>query len=246
MVFIPGIGNAGSQNQSRFINGVSHDFVYDDFDGGARGRMGWAGISVNSGNYFENSGNTDGIDSTSLASGIWLISTGTNASGGGGIYTQINAYTGGYQTFELIFRIKIPDLYSAGQPYKIFAGFGDDYTSNSEYTDGAYFLYDGATSGNWICCTSQTATRTRTTSAKAVDSNWTWFKVAISLTDVKFYTAPTFTGTWTLLATHTDNLPFGGSKLFGIAHKIAKTGGITARTFGIDYCSIEKIWSGNR
>lgn len=237
---------AFSTGNRSFPNGVAYDFIYDDFDGGARGRMGWAGISVNSGNYYENAGNTDGIDSTSLASGVWLVSTGTNASGGGGIYTQINAYTGGYQTIEQIFRVRIPDLYSAGQPYKLYLGFGDEYTSNNEPTDGAYFLYDGSASGNWKCCTSQTGTRTRTDTSKAVDTNWTWFKIAFSLSDVKFYTAPTFSGPWTLLATNIDNLPFGGSKLFGIMHKIAKTSGITARTFGIDYCSIEKAWSTGR
>lgn len=224
-------------------SGPGYDYLYDDYDGGTGGRLGWVAIAGTTGSYNENAIEA-GVNSTDNGSGVWRIFTGTNTAGRGGIYTNDSAYLMGYQTFDQVWRINIPTLYSVAQQYKIFIGFGDDIVGG-EHTNGAYFLYDGGVSANWQICTAASGTRTRTTSSQAVTTNWCWLRVVISTTDVKFYYGTTF-GSWTLLGTINTNLPTAATQQFGNTAKIVKSAGTTDRFAYLDCFSLSKTWVTSR
>lgn len=250
-IILPGSPTSGNMAATRDyvlsnvspISGAGYDYLYDDFDGGTGGRLGWVNISGTTGNYNEN-GIDNGVNATDLASGVWRLFTGTNTAGRGGIYTNDSAYLMGYQTLDQAWRIAIPTLYSAAQAYKIFIGFGDNSVGN-EHASGAYFLYDGATSANWQICSAAGGTRTRTTSSQVVGTEWAWFRVLISTTDIKYYYATTY-GSWTLLGTISSNLPTASGNQFGNTAKIVKSAGTTDRFFYADCFNLSKTWVTSR
>lgn len=122
----------------------------------------------------------------------------------GGIYT-FNQFS--YSTFSVkqTYRLKLDDFssYWSGGTLAFNCGLGVTPT-NSEPATGVYFLIDGSVnSTNWLCCTANGGTRTRTNSSTAFAVNRSIIELGIEAdaSSAKFYI------NGSLVATNTTNLP---------------------------------------
>lgn len=161
--------------------------------------------------------------------GVARLQTGTDTAGRAGLTTIIHDVAGG-SIFEAV--IKIEDLATAGEDFDIFVGWGNDQ-AGSEHTDGYYFKYDRGTSPNWIICTNDDDTATRTTTSTAVVADaYINLKIVVNAarTSAEYFVNGVSVGTVS------TSLPDAGEFLYGMA-KIIKSAGTTSRDLYVDLIS---------
>jgi hypothetical protein len=176
-------------------------------------------------------------------------STGTSAVGFAGIYgttsgNNFMALGGGPVSFST--STFIPTLSNGTERYRIVLGFGTTALNASDLT-GIFFTYDEggiqngtSASPNWQCVTSVSSVRTLTVTSVAA-STTAWQKLSIEInaasTSVEFYIDNV------LVATHTTNIPTGITQLVTPKIQIAKSIGITSRTFFADYFGYKQTYT---
>lgn len=185
-------------------------------------------------------GNTSAPIATTATNrvGVCQFGTGTTATGRVSIllYNNPIRLSGGSVFWEA--DIRVPTLSTSAERFQCFFGIGDTETAINQ-VDAVGFVYDeggtstGSTaSANFQCVTANNSTRTFTTSSTAVAAN-TWHHLTIEInaagTQVLFYVD------YTLVATHTTNIPTGSGRETSLMMGIFKSVGTTSRTLNIDY-----------
>jgi hypothetical protein len=141
-------------------------------------------------------------------------------------------------------RIRIPTLNDGTQKFYVNLLFGSGLISPT-IGEGVGFLYDldGTTTGssasaNWQTYSVNNSTRTfnqNYTGVAVAANTWTKLKIIFNNTEAYYYIDGT------LVARHTSNLPAGDNIFPNTA--IIKTAGIVARTYQIDYSTIDIKYS---
>lgn len=165
--------------------------------------------------------------------GVGQIETGTTTTGSAGIGSGVSALLlgNGQGVFEGSFRVAT--LSDSAQRYSVRIGFIDSHTADA--TDGVYFEYDEATSANWRVGCASNGSRTKTSTATAVDTNFHTFKVVVNAagTSASFY----IDGTEVSGSPIITNLPTGAGRDTGFGFMILKSVGTTERTLEYDWIS---------
>ena len=213
-----GYGSLYSDFMGTFLAGASASILLGDWTLSTNG--GSSGIS--------NVGN--GVSATDRAIGVVQLTTGTTTTGRACMGADPSSIVLGYGYHYMEARIMIPTLGATGQQYQIRIGFGDSQNANGAGTDGAYLLYDPATTTAWRVSTLAGGTATTTTTSTTPAAN-TWYKVAVEDTG----TATNFYVDDVLIGTSSTNRPTGAAQQCGLMAKIDKTTGSTARLFYLDY-----------
>jgi hypothetical protein len=141
-------------------------------------------------------------------------------------------------------RVRIPTLNDGTQ--KFYVNFGIlPAVPSATLTEGVGFLYDldGTTTGstgsaNWQTYSVNNSTRTfnqNYTGVAVAANTWTKLKVIFNSTEAYYYIDGT------LVARHTSNLPAENN--IAPCYAIIKTAGIVARTYQIDYSTIDIKYS---
>jgi hypothetical protein len=142
-------------------------------------------------------------------------------------------------------RVRIPNLSDVTNSYYIKFGFWATSINQATMANGIAFTYDlsgtqtgSSASSNWQTVTASSNARTynQNYTATTVTAN-TWVKLRIiaNTTDIKFYINNT------LVATHTTNLPTAQNLI--PFFDLRKTAGSTARTFEVDYYTLDIKYS---
>jgi hypothetical protein len=175
-------------------------------------------------------------------------STSTSASGSSSaIYGGVSInqlYVPSSNWFIYTTRVRIPTLNDGTQ--KFYVNFGVlPSAPSATLTEGVGFLYDldGSTTGSsasadWQTYSVNSSTRTfnqNYTGVAVAANTWTKLKVIFNNTEAYYYIDGT------LVARHTSNLP--ASDNIAPCHAIIKTAGIVARTYQIDYSTIDIKYS---
>lgn len=177
--------------------------------------------------------------------GSWNITHSTASNRSGITQTFETMLLGSYDLyFEAI--IKVGTLATVSEDYVLTAGFSDqlNYEANGLATDGVYFQYDRAVTGDfWGTRTASNSTRTSNTSTIAVAANTTYrLGIVISgSTSAKFYVNGTQTA-----ATHSANLPTGAGRQTAVTFRVDKTAGSAASAFEVDHMSIYGFFASAR
>lgn len=165
--------------------------------------------------------------------GVIQIETGTTTTGSAGIGTNPDALLlgNGQAVFEGSFRV--PTLSDGTNTYTSRIGFIDSHTADS--TDGVYFEYDSSTSANWRVATASNSTRTKTSSATAVDTSFHTFKAVVNAagSSAAFY----IDGAEVSGSPIATNIPTGAGRYTGWGFMILKSAGTTERTLESDWVS---------
>lgn len=155
--------------------------------------------------------------------------TGTTTTGRGGMTIAAGAnaieWLGAGRVIFLA-RVRFPALSIVAEEYNYCFGFANQLSTGTfPPTSGCWFQYDRITDGDfWAVCTGAT----KTVTSFAVNTNFVWL-MAMAKSDnseVIFYGKRSATDAWTVLATHTTNIPAAGAAL-GAGFKITKTAGTT-------------------
>lgn len=125
--------------------------------------------------------------------------------------------------------LNIVNLYSAGvREYIYTIGYGDVIVAG-DYSDGVYFEYDGATSGNWRICTANGGVRTKVTTSVAASTSYVNLAIEINAagTSAQFFINGTSVGTIT------TNIPTSNPS--GYNAQIRNVTGVGQSDVHIDY-----------
>jgi hypothetical protein len=189
----------------------------------------WQGGVENDANYIIGSTSTS---ATGTAYAIY---------GGAGINVL---YVPSSNWFTYTTRVRIPTLNDGTQKFYVNFGVLSTFPS-ANINEGVGFLYDldGTTTGssasaNWQTYSINNSTRTfnqNYTGVAVAANTWTKLKVIFNNTEAYYYIDGT------LVARHTSNLPAGDNIV--PCHAIIKTAGIIARTYQIDYSTIDIKYS---
>lgn len=234
---VPGSGNA-SATQVVLGNDTRLTQYYDektyqgtwDFDENASPAAGWT-------TSISGTGSAVGpIDSEQGAYGIHQIATGTTATGRGSYFRSSQAVRFGVMSYISRWRIRIPTLSDSGERFILRIGFGDQVSVDN--TDGAYFVYDEATSANWRICTANNGLRTINTTSIAVNTSWELLEVRVNAggTSVEFFVDGVSAG-----SPITNNIPTGSGRTCGLLMHVIKSVGTTSRTILMDRVNITAV-----
>lgn len=139
--------------------------------------------------------------------------------------------------------VYIPTLaVGGGNDFKFQFGLGDNTASTTDPANGVFFEYNRVSSLNWRARCASGSTYTNTDSGIAVAAA-TWYKLKVIInaanTQAQYYIA-TGTGAYTLIATHTTNLP---STAIDPNFKMVKLNGGNLRVTHIDFFSMSYSFS---
>lgn len=175
--------------------------------------------------------------------------TGTTATGAAGIFSTTsgnNFLALGGGAFSFTTSILIPTLSTSLERYRIVVGIGTSAINASDPT-GIFFTYDegGIQNGtspspNWQCITAVSNVRTlNVTSVAANTTAWQKFTIEVNAasTSVQFYIDNV------LVATHSTNVPTGVSQAIIPKIQIAKSIGLTSRSFFADYFGYKQTFT---
>lgn len=138
--------------------------------------------------------------------------------------------------------IGINTLSDGTDTYTYRFGFMDTTTA-ADATDGAYFEYDSTTSANWLMCTSNNSTRTKTPSSIAVvASTWTLLTIKVNSdgTSADFFVNGVMAGSIT------TNIPTGSGRQTGAKIQMVKVAGTNQRIIYHDFLLYDGSFSTNR
>lgn len=220
---------------SRSLNPTSRILMYDDFITTAVTSVhGWAatvsgtGASCQAGTY--------GTNATNKALGVWQCDTGTVATGRGAMNLGTATIVPGQGSMVFMFRVAVEALSTSTEEYNLKVGLFDQ-TGTGDAVDGIYFDYDRALAGDfWRIAAAGTSTRTKVTSATAVNTNYIWLMAVTNpaWTSVDYFAKANASTTWTDLGNISDaNVPTATEMVAPIM-KLEKTVGTTQRNADID------------
>lgn len=170
--------------------------------------------------------------------GIVSLTTGTTTTGRIGYYTTVTQVVLGAGGAYYDTQIQIPTLSDATDRFFCLIGCPDSPNGAGEPTDGIYFRYsDDANSGKFQCLSRQSSTETAVDSGITVVAG-TWYRLEFILNTAA--NSISFKINNTVVATITTNIPTGDTQRTGIAYKIEKSAGTTARTLLADYVWFHK------
>jgi hypothetical protein len=129
--------------------------------------------------------------------------------------------------------VNVPTLATVAQDFSTAYGLNDMtvYDAESDATDGVYFLYNRATSLNWIAVSKKAGVDTSTITSVPVTAGQ-WYRLAIMIsgvTDAKYYIDGT------LVATHTTAQIPGAGEYTGVGFYFNKVTAATALAWLVDY-----------
>lgn len=143
-------------------------------------------------------------------------------------------------------KIRIKILSTSTQEYNVLTGLNDDNTTLG--ADVIAFTYDRALDGDfWVCTTrnngSSGVNETKTVTTVPVTVGQFRLKAELNAagTSVAFYIGVGATGAYSLVATHTTNIPTGTARQIVPMYYIKKTVGTTSRELVIDYWKEEAL-----
>jgi len=201
---------------------------------GVAGRLGWSVSNSGAGSSSQIS--NAAADASHL--GIVESDTGSTAAGRSTLYLGVDGIVtpaaGGIIVAETA--VRFPTLSTVAQEYVSRFLFGDSLVA-ADHTDGVYFEYDRAASGDvWRCKTAAGGVRTTTATAVAIVAG-TWYRLRalITSTQVLFFVDDV------LVATHITNIPTGSAQRYAPNLRIQKTAGTTTRTHLIDYFQMRSV-----
>lgn len=215
---------------SRMIDPASRVIIHSDFHSQVNE---WANVANGTGATAQ--AGTYGQDATNKAVGVWQWDTGTTATGrsAGTLGAGFAAPTLGVCIYAM--RVAVEALSTAAEEYIVRCGAHDG--SGGEPTDGVYFEYDRLTAGDfWRICAAGGSTRTKTTTAQAVTTDYIWLMSIANAawTSVEYYARANGAALWTSLGSIADaNVPTA-AELIGLTHGIFKSAGTTQRNLSID------------
>jgi hypothetical protein len=174
--------------------------------------------------------------------GILESDTGTTAAGLSVVYLGTDGLAtpaaGGLIVAEA--PVRFPTLSTAAQEYVSRFLFGDSIVA-ADHTDGIYFEYDRATSGNvWRCKTAAGGVRTTTVTGTAIAAGtWAHLRALITSAQVLFYVDDV------LVATHATNIPTGAQQ-YAPNLRIQKTVGATSLAHLVDFFQMRLVTAATR
>jgi hypothetical protein len=248
--------DSGNSNHIRSINSAGTITDYDnvDFLESARTRYGFVEDFVTQvtssaglgGLYFVNFTNAGAGSTVTTVNitnanqfGIISYQTGTTTTGrAGGSPTLLGQLRLGQGLMRYDAYIRFPTLSDGTETYLARFGFLDSQSADA--VDGVYFEYDSTVSANWRTNTSNNSTRTKTSSAIAVDTNFNRLSIIVNAagTSASFYVNGTeLTGS--SASPITTNIPTGAGRETSIMHHIIKSAGTTNRTMEFDYIAMQ-------
>ena len=185
---------------------------------------------------------TQNITGVSTSRHIGIVRFRVSTLNGYAMYTGgTNTIQFGSATWTAETLVRLAHLSDGTDDYIIRLGFGDTIT-NADVTDGAYFEYNKATSVNWLMCTANGSSYTRTATSTAVATgSWIKLKLVVNsdATLVTYYINDVSVGTVS------TNIPT--SNATGLLLQSAKTLGSGQRDFYMDYARFRGEWaSGTR
>lgn len=221
----------GETSGNRDLVLFNDDFPYGG--GQATGQL------LGSGFVVQNSGSGSTVNSTLYtdAYGVYRFTTGTTATGYGGVNTRSIASS----TSPVVFgngiwrceaRIQLSAVPDGTDNFTIEVGFGD--VSALESSNGAYWYILRSTSPtNWLAAAAAGGSRSRVDTGIAFASG-SWIKLGVEVS------ANAGTGNYFLNGTRvtsppTTNIPSGTSQMSGFKAQIVKNLGTTARFLDVDY-----------
>jgi hypothetical protein len=170
-------------------------------------------------------------------SGLWSLTTGATAIGGGALSGNIGYTFSGWARLSFSSNFRIVTLADGTNSYRIFTGFNSAYDSTTAPTTRSAGLFYDNNNVNWQAYTynSSTGTITDTGVAAVADGSYNTFLTRVNgTTNVQFFI------NGVLVATNTTNLP--STNVCPVVH-IQKTAGTTSRNIISDW--IRFAGSGN-
>lgn len=200
----------------------------------AAGNLGWS-VS-NSGGGASSQINNAAADADH--SGIVESDTGGGAAGRSTLYLGVDGIVtpsaGGLLVAET--SVQFPTLSTGAQEYISRLLLGDSLVA-ADHTDGIYFEYDRAASGDvWRCKTAAGGLITTTVTATAIAAA-TWYRLRALVTPGQAL----FFVNDVLVATNVTNVPAGTAQRYAPNLRIQKTAGGTIRTQLIDYFQMRSV-----
>lgn len=204
----------------------------------AAGNNGWSVSNAGGGS----SSQINNATADASHDGILESDTGATATGRSTVYLGtdgiVTPAAGGLILAEAAARF--PTLSTVAEEYVSRFLFGDSLVA-ADHTDGIYFEYDRAASGDvWRCKTAAGGVRTTTATAIAIAAG-TWYRLRALITSaqVLFYVDDV------LVATHATNIPTGAQR-YAPNLRIQKTVGTTLRTHLVDYFQMRLVTAATR
>jgi len=210
------------------LNQITNPIFFDDFYNINL----WRNTGINAGGPI-------GAVETTGERGVTALTTGTSASGSGSISRTSNTTNTtllGLYALEFGAKARIDNLSTSTNEYLVFIGFCS--VANLITGNAVGFYYDRATDGDfWTVYTRNGGVTTKTVTSIPITINTQYkFKCVINAagTSVQFYIATSATGAYTLVATHTTNIPNSSNSISPTIFN-TKTVGTTARLLYLDY-----------
>ncbi len=211
--------------------------ILEDFFGGASSTFNYTWSLNASGTGVSAQVGTYGIDSTNKAMGVCQIDTGTTATGRGTYFcggTTGDTLTPGQGTCFVVMRVAVESLSTGTEEYAFRVGLGVG-TGAGKTANGVYWEYDRAATGDfWNTVTRASSAETRTTTSRAVDTNYLWLGFLCDATwaNVYWFSATTLSSAkWTYHTSHTANIPTAN---IGPFVRLEKSIGTTQRNIDLD------------
>jgi hypothetical protein len=217
---------------------ASRIYVFDHFMAGVNsGDLGWNILLSGTGATGSTAVFTD-YNATNKVIGAMGVRTGTAApvtrSG-----AALRANSPGVDNIPLAFgaldmtwRCAVSALSTSAEEY--FAAFGlydVVHLSNTDATDGLYFIYNRASHGDfWVCSVADNGTVVNTVTSVAVNANFRTFRIVANAT----WTSIQFYIDGTLVHTQTSGIP-GNARNSYLGMKVQKTVGTGQRDLYADY-----------
>lgn len=166
-------------------------------------------------------------DPTQYGQGVLVLATGTTITGHAARIAGQLYFNGCATRYSCVSR---PQNLSTVGVEEFVLRFGFHDVQAGEPTDGAYFEYDGAVSGDfWVICTANATTRTKSITAKAIDNvNYHSFNIEIASDASRadfFYDKALLNAAGGV----TTNIPISNARAFHCSELIEKIAGTTTR-----------------
>lgn len=163
--------------------------------------------------------------------GVWDLSTSASTSGDAGVgYARPFILLGG-GTISIEWMINLSALSALADEYIVRVGLGTG-SSATDFTNGVYFEYNRLSSVNWLRCTADNSSRTKTASSTAVAAG-SWVKLRIDINAAA--SSAEFFVNGTSIGTNSTNIPTAAGRYVAPAAHIKKSAGTTPCVLSTDF-----------
>lgn len=202
--------------------------------GTTAGQTGWIAAQAGTGAASALVG-TD-VDTASRACGVVQLTTGTTATGRAALSQGLTAFVlANLSSSSVEMRAKVPALTTPSESFYVDLGWCNT-TAAGEQVNGLYFFYTGSLGDQWRAVVASASVRTYLSTSVSV-STASYQKFRVDTTNnsntASFYIDDV------LVATASSNIPRLAQ--LGLSFRITKNVGLTARTFRVDYASMNGI-----